>query len=652
MVKYLSRSPTTFLLLAALLLSLAAASVAPVPTCNSPRTALQDLPISLRETQSFDLNDFFSGYNLNFSIPTKPEFVFLRDKLTTLKQTAKNQSGLRNYHLGSEGNSWGSVLVTLSVFGNDTIVRWGATPANESLPVLTNEAVVTSDPSMRCYDAVWFRAEMIALVDCTKNTTFGLQNYFLYVNTSSNAVLPPVKNDLYVPFTNIWHRKIRLHTEDGYHYLIRAFFAEHVDQWDDNTYLEIMSVNNPVKPWTIRVMDRSFLHQDKLSIMDFEVYLGDIYILDYHSGVIKFDITTSQTIVIAGRYRTDSGFTKMGVYSSNMVNEFLLVLAHDHAIFEIDWTNQIKPEIITKYSIPENAWMHDLWVNEGYVVAQITANLTDAKTNQTSAYQSTYVFTRGSRTYLNAYLAVPHPNFHAFVDLHRDNSQMLVLDTDGYGLHQISTPRLSIIPENPQLKNKEFSFVVKAVSTNEYTKESLPCTFTFKYLVVDNDALAIWPTGRKLPDTYYANYPGQLFVPLDRYALGPNITYGVYTEDKEPPVHYLLQQNTTRIEWWNKTHNILKYTFLRQEQYDSLDETVLYLYTQDHGNFTHFSKCITVPYTDEVHCIDSGYAPHIDFRIANLTANRFHYYAGQYLHLAAIVYEELPNEVFIYDVER
>jgi len=67
-------------------------------------------------------------------------------------------------------------------------------------------------------------------------------------------------------------------------------------------------------------MDRSFLHQDKLSIMDFEVYLGDIYLLDYHSGVIKFDITPAQTIAIVGRYRTDSGFTKLGVYSNNLDN--------------------------------------------------------------------------------------------------------------------------------------------------------------------------------------------------------------------------------------------------------------------------------------------------------------------------------------------
>lgn len=89
-----------------------------------------------------------------------------------------------------------------------------------------------------------------------------------------------------------------------------------------------MLINNPFKPWTIRVMDRSFLHQDMLSITDFKVYLGDIYILDYHKGVISFDITPSQNIVIKGRYRTDSGYHSMGVYSNNMDNEVLLALAN------------------------------------------------------------------------------------------------------------------------------------------------------------------------------------------------------------------------------------------------------------------------------------------------------------------------------------
>jgi hypothetical protein len=90
-------------------------------------------------------------------------------------------------------------------------------------------------------------------------------------------------------------------------------------------------------------MDRSFLHQDKLTITDFQVYLGDMYILDYHTGVTRFDITPSQNIVITGRYRTDSGYHRLGVYSSNLQNEILLVLANNHGIYEVDWTNTLRP---------------------------------------------------------------------------------------------------------------------------------------------------------------------------------------------------------------------------------------------------------------------------------------------------------------------
>jgi len=62
--------------------------------------------------------------------------------------------------------------------------------------------------------------------------------------------------------------------------------------------------------------------------------------------------------------------------------------------------------------------------------------------------------------------------------------------------------------------------------------------------------------------------------------------------------------------------------------------------------------CITVRFTEEVHCFDSGYAPHLNKRISNITANRFHYYDGKYIHLAAILFDEYPNEVFIFDVEN
>ena len=82
---------------------------------------------------------------------------------------------------------------------------------------------------------------------------------------------------------------------------------------------------------------------------------------------------------------------------------------------------------------------------------------------------------------------------------------------------------------------------------------------------------------------------------------------------------------------------------MRTEQFDSLDETEILVYTQDADNTTHFSRCAAIPYTPEVHCFDTKHVPHMNFALANLTANRFHYYQGRYLHLAAAVYKDIPN---------
>ena len=102
---------------------------------------------------------------------------------------------------------------------------------------------------------------------------------------------------------------------------MRTYFADGVDaDGSDNTYFEILSANDPRKPFVLKVVDRTFLDLDRLSIMDMKVYLGDIYLLDYHQGIIRMDITGSQQLLITGRYRTDSGFRKFGVYSNNLDN--------------------------------------------------------------------------------------------------------------------------------------------------------------------------------------------------------------------------------------------------------------------------------------------------------------------------------------------
>lgn len=86
-----------------------------------------------------------------------------------------------------------------------------------------------------------------------------------------------------------------------------------------------------------------------------------------------------------------------------------------------------------------------------------------------------------------------------------------------------------------------------------------------------------------------------------------------------------------------------KITFLRQEQFDSNDDTQLWLYTQDALNITHIVQCDTVPYTIDVKCQDNGYFPSANYTIANLTAHRWDQYEGRHVHMVAFVYEQFPN---------
>lgn len=228
---------------------------------------------------------------------------------------------------------------------------------------------------------------------------------------------------------------------------------------------------------------------------------------------------------------------------------------------------------------------------------------------------------------------------------------MLVIEEGYTRLYRLNKPFLSVRPTDPATIDKEYKFIVQGMSVNTYTGHSLICYFNIAFTVVKIDSFLTRKTGLALPSVYYANYPGELFIPLNRYVLGPNITYGV-KENQHPNMsaYWILQQNETILHW-PKEPSLGKITFLRQEQYDSLDDTIIWIYTQDAMNITHFVQCETIPFAKDVKCKESGYIPMLNYKINNLTANRYDQYEGRHMHLVAVVLEELPNEVFIFNAE-
>lgn len=102
------------LVLLSLIVIAIAISPEPVPTCSRPHVVLKDLPISPNEIQSFNMNDIFKGYNLNYQLIGAPNFVHLRNKFELFKSQKISQPGLKSFHMDHEDNHWGHKLVTLS----------------------------------------------------------------------------------------------------------------------------------------------------------------------------------------------------------------------------------------------------------------------------------------------------------------------------------------------------------------------------------------------------------------------------------------------------------------------------------------------------------------------------------------------------------
>jgi len=128
-------------------------------------------------------------------------------------------------------------------------------------------------------------------------------------------------------------------------------------------------------------------------------------------------------------------------------------LANRHAIYEVDFTNQLKANIVAKYSIMSESHIHSLWVNNDYVIAQITANVTST-TNETTLYNSTMVFSRGTRSYLNAHEVFDHKSSNVIIDLQREDNLLLIIEEHQTSLHKLNVPLLLVYPVDSSVLGK------------------------------------------------------------------------------------------------------------------------------------------------------------------------------------------------------
>ncbi len=83
-----------------------------------------------------------------------------------------------------------------------------------------------------------------------------------------------------------------------------------------------------------------------------------------------------------------------------------------------------------------------------------------------------------------------------------------------------------------------------------------------------------------------------------------------------------------------------------------MGDEFFFIYSQDATNDTHVAECRSAQFSKDIYCREDSKMPKINKKIDNLTATAFLPNYGDVLHLVAVLYEEFPNEVFIYDVMK
>jgi hypothetical protein len=470
----------------------------------------------------------------------------------------KNQyfPNIISHYVEPKDNAMGrdSFLLYKDLVGS-TMLSYGVFVDDKRLPVVNSTTIVTTDKDVVCFDAALFLDHGLAVVDCAKKTGSlfnAYRNYFYIIDLTSHTIKKTLENDLFVSYKSITKRKLMKfsHPEaGGFTYLLRTYLSDGVDaDHSDNTYMEIfiVPVEDPTEIEPLRIIDRTFLNLKALRIMDAELYLDDIFLLDYDTGLFRMNILQSQRVEVTGRYR-DAGFVKFGVYSDNLQDQLVIALANKHSVYEIDWHIMSKPTLINKYSLMENSNIKQIFLNDRYLIVQSAADAYNA-TNPKFEIDYTWVFSKGSRTYLNAYHVINHNSSIVEVDFDRQNSRLYIADEKGLTLRQIGDARLTLhyIGDDKYGKSEEITLFADSFDWN--SNETFRCQEKFTVFFVSKENMTIFPTGLDPTDVYSVNYPNPLEIPLSNYYIGPDIKYSVLNHKGDNlPASYVNKVNKTSI---------------------------------------------------------------------------------------------------------
>jgi len=102
----------------------------------------------------------------------------------------------------------------------------------------------------------------------------------------------------------------------------------------DQTYAEIFLMINPLRPQILDVIDHTFFDIPKLSIADYQVFAGSIFILAYNRALYEVELDQNQYVFIRSKFDIKFDINRFHIDRLNFNDDLQVVATNGNTVYQ------------------------------------------------------------------------------------------------------------------------------------------------------------------------------------------------------------------------------------------------------------------------------------------------------------------------------
>lgn len=189
-------------------------------------------------------------------------------------------------------------------------------------------------------------------------------------------------------------------------YILRIIPRDGVDvAHQNNTYIEIFLIRDALDPQIIDVIDYTFIGEKTLSIVDYQVVFGQLYLLAYNKGLFEIVIAPNGIVYTRNFFEIKMDMYRFKVDRIGFNDDLYIVLTNGNQIYTYEWDVINPPKLIQKYGLMAGAYIEQLVCDTEFII--ITArSVVDGEVQRKH-----WIFSRSSSSYTHAFNVFDAPPY-------------------------------------------------------------------------------------------------------------------------------------------------------------------------------------------------------------------------------------------------